>query len=86
MEKNVLSLHQFAKYLNFSGVKDNDIHIVNYANEEGILLKSDAGDIDFYMLTIKPILHKNFIRKELWDDQSSSYIYIDSPLPEPDAL
>jgi AraC family transcriptional activator of pobA len=79
MEKKVLSLQQFANYLNFSGVKDKDIHIVNYAAEDDTLLKSDPVNIDFYMVTIKPILHKNFIRKELWDDQSSSYIYVGGP-------
>lgn len=79
MEKKVFSLSQFAKYLNVSGVKDDDIHVVHYANEEEQLLKSDVVNIDFYMLSIKPILHKNLIRQELWDDQSSSYIYIDCP-------
>lgn len=79
MVKKVFSIPHFAKYLNCSGVKDDDIHIVNYANEEETLLKSDAVNIDFYMLTIKPILHKNIIKQELWDDQSSYYIYIDSP-------
>jgi AraC family transcriptional activator of pobA len=79
MTKKVLSLPQFAKYLNVSGVKDGDIHIVHYAKEEAQRLKSEVVNIDFYMLSIKPILHKNLIRQELWDDQSSSYIYFDSP-------
>ena len=34
MEKKVFSLQPFAKYLNVSRVKDDDIHIVQYANEE----------------------------------------------------
>lgn len=79
MTKKTFNLPQFAKYLNVSGVKDDDIHIVHYANEEGQLLKSDAVNIDFYMWSIKPILHKNFIRQELWNNQSNSYIYIDCP-------
>lgn len=79
MEKKVFGLQQFAKYLNVSGVKDDNIHIVHYANEKEQRLKSDVVHIDFYMLSIKPILHKNLIKQELWDDQSSSYIYFDSP-------
>lgn len=79
MEKKVFGLQQFSKYLNVSGVKDENIHIVHYANEKEQRLKSDVVQIDFYMLSIKSILHKNLIRQELWDDQSSSYIYFDSP-------
>lgn len=79
MKKKTFNLPQFAKYLNVSGVKDDDIHIVHYANEENQLLKSEEVNIDFYMLSIKPILHKNILKKELWDDQSNSFIYIDCP-------
>ncbi|MEO8238878.1 MAG: helix-turn-helix domain-containing protein [Flavobacterium sp.] len=79
MENKIFTLPQFAKYLNVSGVKENDFHIVHYAEEKNQLLKSGAVNIDFYMLSLKPILHKNLVRQELWDDQSNSYIYIDCP-------
>jgi len=79
MANAVLDIPQFVKYLNVSGLKDKDIHIVSYAEEEKQLLKSDEVLIDFYILSIKRILHKNLIRQELWDDQSNSYVYFDSP-------
>ena len=79
MEKKVFSLPQFVKYLNTSDAKDDDIHIVNHAVDRGTLLKSDPVNIDFNIFSIKPLLHNNVIRQELWDDQSDSYIYIDSP-------
>ncbi len=59
MEKKVFGLQLYAKYLNVSGVKDDNIHVVQYANEKEQRLKSDLVHIDFYMLSIKPILHKN---------------------------
>lgn len=79
MTKTTFNLSQFAKYLNVSGIKDDDIHIVNYESENSQLLKSEAVQINFYMLSLKPMLHKNFINKELWDDQSNSYLYLGHP-------
>lgn len=73
------NLTEFTNYLNVSAVKDDDFHIVHYAEETNQLLKSEAVNIDFYMLSLKPILHKDIIKKELWDDQSNSFIYIDCP-------
>jgi YesN/AraC family two-component response regulator len=79
MTKKTFNLPEFTNYLNVSEVKNNDFHIVHYAEEKNQLLKSEAVNIDFYILSLKPILHKNIIKKELWDDQSDSFIYIDCP-------
>ncbi|WP_294957353.1 helix-turn-helix domain-containing protein [uncultured Flavobacterium sp.] len=79
MGKKILDISEFTKYLNLKSIKNEDLHIVNFQNEENVLLKSEAVTIDFYLLAIKPPFDKNLVQQELLEDQSNSYMYVDCP-------
>ncbi|KQT35637.1 hypothetical protein ASG22_01025 [Chryseobacterium sp. Leaf405] len=79
MGKKVFNLSGFSSYINVSEAKADDFHMIYFADEHEQMLSSDAVTVDFYMLSIKHVLHKNMIRKEIWDDQADTFIVINSP-------
>ncbi len=76
---DIFNIKDFSNYLNVSAIRDENVHIIYYGFEKNQLLQSDPINVDFYMLSIKPLLHNNMIRQELWEDQSDSYIIINNP-------
>ncbi|MBT2560708.1 AraC family transcriptional regulator [Pedobacter sp. ISL-68] len=79
MAEQLFNLPQFLKYLGFSGVKDDDIHIVSFELEEHGRLKSELVSIDFYIFALKPPIHKDLVYQIPVEDQASSYMFVNSP-------
>ncbi|MDJ1470168.1 helix-turn-helix domain-containing protein [Xanthocytophaga flava] len=79
MAEKLLNLPQFLKYLRLSGVKDDDFHIVNFAIDDHGLLKSAPVGIDFYILALKPPIHKDLVYQVPVGEQSSSFMIAQSP-------
>ncbi|MET4140974.1 helix-turn-helix domain-containing protein [Pedobacter sp. UYP1] len=79
MAEQLFNLPQFLKYLEFSGIKDDDIHIVSFELEEHGRLKSDLVSIDFYIFALKPPIHKDLVYQIPLEDQASSYMFVNSP-------
>lgn len=79
MAEKLFNLPHFLKYMDYSGIKDDDIHIVDFATEEHGLLKSDPISIDFYLFALKPPIHKNLVYQVPLEDRSSSYMFVQSP-------
>lgn len=79
MTRKIYNIREFANYLNIGNVKNEDLHIVNYENENDILLHSPPITIDFYLLAIKPPLEKNFTTSYLYNDLANSFMYLDCP-------
>lgn len=80
MLKKIFNIQEFVDYAKFSPVKNEDLHIVNFASEKNILRKSQKINIDFYLLAIKPPVQKGFIIEQKFEDQAdSSFLYVDCP-------
>ncbi|MET6998350.1 helix-turn-helix domain-containing protein [Chitinophaga defluvii] len=80
MEKRILNIHEFTKYLNIGDIKNEDLHIANFEGRDDMLLKSAPITIDFYLLAIKPPFDNKIVTYDLLEDQSdASYMYVDCP-------
>lgn len=79
MVKKIFNIREFVDYAKFSPVKNENLHIINFENENNILLKSQQINIDFYLLAIKPPLEKQFIIDQKFEDQANSFLYVDCP-------
>lgn len=80
MKSKILDIPEFCRYLNVNGLKNGDLHIVDFEGKDDIRLKSAAVTIDFYLLAIKPPMDSKLTPYELLEDQSdSSYMYVDCP-------
>ncbi|MFT3932565.1 MAG: hypothetical protein QM726_03025 [Chitinophagaceae bacterium] len=80
MKNRILNIREFCRYLNVDGLKNDELHIVNFAETENVRLISDPVTIDFYLLAIKPPIDKNLVSVQLLEDQTkSSYLYVDCP-------
>ncbi|RAJ76486.1 helix-turn-helix protein [Chitinophaga dinghuensis] len=80
MVKRIFNIREFSNYLNIRSVKEEEIHVVNFATEQEVLLKSDPITIDFYLLAIKPPIDKRLVTTHYMEDQSdASFMYIDGP-------
>lgn len=80
MKTKILSISDFSRYLNVDGLKNDDLHIVDFEKYNDIRLKSEPVTIDFYLLAIKPPMEVKFASYQLLEDQSdSSYMYVDCP-------
>ncbi|SFS52855.1 hypothetical protein SAMN05660206_102384 [Sphingobacterium wenxiniae] len=66
-------------YAQFSTLKNDNLHIVNFANEKDFLRKSQKINIDLYMMAIKPPLEKDQIIDQKFEDQANSFLYVDCP-------
>nr|WP_315032960.1 helix-turn-helix domain-containing protein [uncultured Chryseobacterium sp.] len=76
----IFSIPEFSRYLNVDGLKNDDLHIVDFQYHRDLRLKSEPVTIDFYLLAIKPPMEKEFVSHQLFEDQSdSSYMYADCP-------
>lgn len=75
----ILNIQDFVKYANFSPVKNEHLHIVDFGKEKDILRQSEKVNIDFYLLAIKPPLEKNRIIDRKFEDQANSFLYVDCP-------
>lgn len=71
MLKKIFNIQEFVDYAKFSPVKNEDFHIVNFANERNILRKSQKINIDFYLLAIKPPVQKGFIIEQYVEKTAS---------------
>ncbi|SDH47453.1 Helix-turn-helix domain-containing protein [Mucilaginibacter gossypii] len=65
--------------MTFEGVKDDDVHIVDFSVDKHGLLKSAPISIDFYILALKPPMHKNLVYEMPAEDAGSSYMFVNSP-------
>ncbi len=79
MVKKIFNIEEFVKYTQFSSLKNEHLHIVNFATEKDFLRKSQKINIDFYLLAIKPPLEKNQIIEQKFEDQANSFLYVDCP-------
>ncbi len=79
MVKKIFNIKEFVDYAKFSPLKNEDLHIVNFANEKDFLRKSRQINIDFYLLAIKPPLEKDQIIDQKFEDQANSFLYVDCP-------
>ncbi|MBD1434603.1 AraC family transcriptional regulator [Sphingobacterium sp. DN00404] len=79
MVKKIFNIPDFVKYVQFSHLKNEHLHIVNFANEKDFLRKSQKINIDFYLLAIKPPMEKNQIVDQKFEDQANSFLYVDCP-------
>ncbi|MGC4129013.1 MAG: helix-turn-helix domain-containing protein [Bergeyella sp.] len=79
MVKKIFTIPEFVEYAKFSSLKNEKLHIVNFANEKDFLRKSQKINIDFYLLAIKPPMEKNQIIEQKFDDQANSFLYVDCP-------
>lgn len=78
MRNKILNLPEFLSYVQRKGIKDDNIHIVNFEDEQG-LLKSDAINIDFYLLSLKPPMHKKVVYDYIIGEAGNSYMFFQSP-------
>ena len=79
MVRKIFNIQEFVDYARFSPIKNENLHIVNFANEKDILRKSQKINIDFYLLAIKPPLEKKQIIEQKFEDQANSFLYVDCP-------
>jgi AraC family transcriptional regulator, transcriptional activator of pobA len=69
----------FLKYLNIAGLKNEDLHIVDFRTQNNLLLKSGPVTIDFYLLAIKPPINKSGVNPFPKDAAAETYMYLDCP-------
>lgn len=79
MVKKIVNIKEFVEYAQFSSLKSEHLHIVNFANEKDFLRKSQKINVDFYLLAIKPPMEKNQIIEQKFEDQANSFLYVDCP-------
>ncbi|MBC9914263.1 helix-turn-helix domain-containing protein [Chitinophaga varians] len=80
MAKRIFNIREFSNYLNISkGFKNEELHIVDFADQQDIRLKSAPVTIDFYLIAIKPPFDKRTTPANLQEDQAKSHMYADCP-------
>lgn len=79
MVKKIFNIKDFVDYVRFSPVKNENLHIIDFENEKQMLCKSQKISIDFYLLSIKPPLEKNWVLEQKFEDQANSFLYVDCP-------
>lgn len=80
MPGKIYDIKEFIKYLNIGNVKNEDLHVADFAQHENILVQSSSITIDFYLLAIKPPLEKEInIPDYPYEDLGGSFMYLDGP-------
>lgn len=79
MVKKIFNIPEFVEYAQFSPLRNEHLHIVDFGKEKEILRKSEKINIDFYLLAIKPPMEKGRIIEQKFDDRANSFLYVDCP-------